>query len=306
MKLNDYFKSIFDNWPSKVICFVLALTLYFFHQSTVIERKHLSVPLTVMSSGQVTPVREIPKYVRLKVKASPTDMASLKENDFTAIVDVSSITATGRYDIPVQVLLSEEATAIEPLEIEVFPSHINLPLEEKTLAYVPVEPNFSGKLKEGFYLENYSITPDTIKIIGAKSVVENINKLMTSAVKLDSIDSNTTQTVKIENISSVIEADKDTLFTVDLKVQKLFSEQLFTGFAFKFENLKEKISLSTDTKAFSVKVKAPENLLKKFSISENSVFVDCKKIVLKFRQIFLPILKYWKLSLKKFQSLQKS
>ncbi len=278
MKLNDYVKIIFENWPSKVICFVLALTLYFFHQSTVIERKHLSVPLTVKASGQVTPVREIPRFVRIKLKARPADMASIKENDFTAIIDVSSITATGRYDIPVQVLLSDTATSIEPLEIEVFPSHINLPLEERTIAYVSVEPNFSGKLKDGYYLEKFSIEPNNIKIVGAKSVVENINRLITTAVKLDDLDSDTTQKVKIENISSVIEADKSTVFTVELKIQKIISEQIFTGFAFKFENLNEHINLSTETKAFSVKVKAPQESLKNYTISENSVYVDCTKI----------------------------
>ncbi len=278
MKLNDYVKNFFQNWPSKVICFVLALILYFFHQSTAIEKKHLSIPLTVKASGQVTPVREIPRFVRLKLKARSSDIASLKENDFTAIIDVSAVTATGRYDIPVQVLLSDNATSIEPLEIEVFPSHINLPLEERTIAYVPVEPNFSGKLKDGFYLERYTIEPNTIKIVGAKSVVENTGRLMTTAVKLDSIDSSTTQTVKIENISSVIEVDLNTVFTVDLKVQKIISEKTYTGFAFKFENLDSKINLSTDTKAFSVKVKAPEEELKNFLLSENSIYVDCHTI----------------------------
>ena len=44
---------ILDNWPAKVICLIIAIFLYFFHQASLIDSKTFVVPLQIIENGMV-------------------------------------------------------------------------------------------------------------------------------------------------------------------------------------------------------------------------------------------------------------
>ena len=47
---------ILDKWPAKVICLVIAIFLYFFHQASLIDSRTVVVPLEIIENGnQVNP-----------------------------------------------------------------------------------------------------------------------------------------------------------------------------------------------------------------------------------------------------------
>ena len=53
MNTKHLLDKILDKWPAKVICLVIAIFLYFFHQASLIDSKTVVVPLQIIENGIV-------------------------------------------------------------------------------------------------------------------------------------------------------------------------------------------------------------------------------------------------------------
>ena len=69
---------------------------------------------------------------------------------------------------------------VEPQAITV---NIDVP-GKKTL---PVQPNWTGKLPEGLIMEDATIDPDTVEVVGGKLTLEEIRTIYTEAIPLNNI-----------------------------------------------------------------------------------------------------------------------
>ena len=98
---------ILDNWPAKVICLIIAIFLYFFHQASLIDSKTFVVPLQIIENGMVMHVGNIPDSVSIVVRASDETIKSVLPTDISASVSLDTITKKGTYKLPVKITLSE-------------------------------------------------------------------------------------------------------------------------------------------------------------------------------------------------------
>ena len=109
---------LFDKWPAKIICFIIAVFLYFFHQASLVETKTFVLPLEVIENGMVMHLGNIPKSVSVVVRADDNDIKSILPSDMTATVSLDSITEKGTYNLPVNILLSENLMEMDSLEVK--------------------------------------------------------------------------------------------------------------------------------------------------------------------------------------------
>ena len=71
MSIRQLIEKILNKWPAKIICFLLAIFLYVFHQVSLVEKKSFVVPLRVTENGMVSHVSQIPSSVSVVVRANP-------------------------------------------------------------------------------------------------------------------------------------------------------------------------------------------------------------------------------------------
>lgn len=275
---NKLINKLLENWIVKVLCVVISLFLYLFYQLNTFETKNISVPLSVVANGEVIPISTLPNFVRLKLKGENKDLATIQENDIIAFVDVSTYTKTGKQEVPVQVVLSEHAVSISPLEIEVQPSVLNISLENKAIKYVALQPSFSGEVAKGFQIDSFSIEPQTIEIIGPESIVNDIDFLNTSEIKLNDLNMSKIQNIKINNFNSYIEFDENEKIYVTINISAKTATKTFNISGLLFEDVREDFSYKTNHLNFTIKINGKENDFENYTFSSENLYIDCSNI----------------------------
>lgn len=136
-------------------------------------RREFSQPVTVSRSGlpeDLTVFGDILNEVRIEVRAPKARWDNLQSKDFTAWVDLSSLSA-GEYDVPVQVLPPDpqvQVTAIDPPVIRVR-------LEARIGKSLPVQVNIMDAPAYGYSWTTPVITPTHVLVSGSASWMEQIS-----------------------------------------------------------------------------------------------------------------------------------
>jgi len=155
------------------------------------------------------------KNSTVRIRAPETVIKNLDERAMFLEVDLSEI-GEGRQTIQ----LTGEMVNGKPPRAEITdisPAVLELDIELKIRTYVPVIPSLLGKPQEGYDIYDSYCTPRTISIIGPKSVVEKIEKLTTSPVRIEGLASSLFQ----RDLAIVSPGPRVTLSvqTVDLSVE---------------------------------------------------------------------------------------
>ena len=107
MNTKHLLDEILDKWPAKVICLIVAIFLYFFHQASIIDSKTLVVPLKILENGVVMQVGSAPKSVSVIIRADEETIKSVMPSDISASICLDDITQKGTYKLPVKINISE-------------------------------------------------------------------------------------------------------------------------------------------------------------------------------------------------------
>ena len=106
MNLNDLKYKITNNWPIKIICLMIAIVIYIFHQVSMLDRKVISIPLEIKSEGALLPVSDYPSHIKVAVRAEPSDIHLVTSGGIKAILNLTNYAKAGSYVVPVEISLS--------------------------------------------------------------------------------------------------------------------------------------------------------------------------------------------------------
>lgn len=269
---------ILENWTAKVICFVLALLIYIFHQVTLLEKKTITVPLTVESNGVLTPTTELPRFVKVTVRSTADLIPTIYGSGIKAVLSLTEFTEKGFYDVPIRINLSEGLALTDPLEITVKPEILTVNLDEKIMKYIPVEPAVSGKPEHGYTVKDISVSPSSVKVIGPSSIIEKTKFIYTKKVLVSGAAKSFSNDIKLDNIVSALQVFPESDFKVSVTVVPSDYEKTFENVSIKVLNLSEELTLENDIPAITFTLAGTMPVLEKFEFAENDIFIDCSEI----------------------------
>ncbi|MFA6855668.1 MAG: CdaR family protein [Treponema sp.] len=279
MKVNRLIEKIAENWPAKVICFVMALFLYIFHHVSILDRKTFTVPLSVVADGGMYPMTDCPDYVRVTVRSTTENIAEALQADITASLDLTTYDEEGVYSVPVSVHLAPKLLLMDPFEVTVKPENVTIRMEEKALRYVPITPALSGEPAHGYIIKVISVEPETVQIIGPRSAVEKTKQIYTDKINTAGLTDNKSYDVALQNINSLIAIQSEKqLFHVNLTIE---AEQLVRSFAdvpVKIMFLSPRLEVKGIVPGISFDLRSTVSLLDGYQLDENAVQVDCSAI----------------------------
>lgn len=278
MKLNELIDKITNNWVAKIICFTLAILIYFFHQVSMLDKKDIVVPLEVKADGALFPVEKFPPTVKVIVRAEPNEINLVTKGGIKAILDITNYTKSGSYSVPIEISLSNLLKEIDPLEISVKPDKLLVKLEEKAVKYVPVELAISGVPESGYKIASTEIVPSSVKVIGPVSVLENTNKIYTKKINVKGAKTNFSVETELDNINSLLEIFPESKFKVSVYVDPIETEKLFENVVPVPIGLKDKFEITSQIMPINVLIFGMEKSLEQYKMDEKSVTLDCSKI----------------------------
>lgn len=277
MKDNRLLNKIKENWPAKVICFFLAMFFYIFYQISSLDSKTFSVPLTVTDSNGLVICNEIPATVKITLRGKDVGLASLYPHDFSPYINLSYISEEGTYRQPVLVNLSENALLIDPLEVKVKPDYLTVTVEEQVTASVPIHVLTSGKPDYGYEVKDITITPKETLISGARSVVQNYDRLQTQKITIEGAS-----TAFAKNVGLIRNSERITLVDtkpvkVEVNVQPVLETKELKDLVIAYENIPPNFELVKKVEKTDVVLFGKMIDLEKYSGKSNVVAVDCSK-----------------------------
>ncbi|MGP1587829.1 MAG: CdaR family protein [Treponemataceae bacterium] len=273
-----FIKNLTENWPAKIVCVLLAVLLYMLCRISTLDKHAFAIPLEVQNTGNLLYTNSLPKYVRVTVRGESASVALMQEKDFAAFVDLSSYVEDGLYKVPIQLQLSESATMIDPLEVQVSPDAISLKLERKTTGLCEARAKLVGNCAKGFEVSSYSISPDKVQITGVSSQVIGTGFLETSPINIANKNESFSQKVKAVNQNKMLSITGQNEFTVSVKISPVKDNFKIENEKIYFMGLNPSFSVENSQISYVITLTGNQNDLEQFALIEDLVYVDCSDI----------------------------
>lgn len=278
MKANDFIRKLLDNWPAKVICFVMALGFYVLYQVSSLDTKIFVVPLHVKAENGVVPAAPYPSEVKVTVRCKSDDTALLRDSDFYAYLDANFATDDGVYDFHVFTTLSGNALLVNPLELHVTPEVVSMKVEQQISAYVPVNLLLSGSPAYGYEVSSSSVVPAEVRMTGPHSMLEHYRRLQTKPVSVEGLDATTTIETTLENVSGFLRIDDSKKVTVQVTVSPVETERTFNALRINAINVSPELEAQLSVTTLALTLRGSQVPLEKYSPKGNVFFVNCASI----------------------------
>ncbi len=172
-----------------LISLSIAIAIYLFFTLIVnVEEKYFIIPLSInVHPDYIIMDDTIPRSVEITVRGNPASLNRIAEDNITAFVDFSVINTEGEIDARISVQRLGVLAQMDNVEVYVLPKNINTRVEKKVEKVVRIIPSFINSLPRGYTLKDYYVLPQSIKVQGPRSLIEELTSVDTTTIELDSI-----------------------------------------------------------------------------------------------------------------------
>ncbi|MEE0132609.1 MAG: CdaR family protein [Treponema sp.] len=277
MKIHEFYKVFRRNWPVKLVCFVLAVFIYFFYRTATLQEKTLPISLEVSSQGVTLPTQTLPSHIKVSLKGRPEDLAGITEKNISALVNLDHYTEAGKYTVPVEILLAPEILGIEPLEVTADKSFLDITIAKKDRKQIPVAAEIQGTPASGYEIIDISIVPSTIGVSGAKSILDALEKVSTEAISVDEKRTSFSQKIPIHAESSLLSYN-DAEVTVTVTIQPSTTSRRFVDQTIYLYGVNPLFEAQSDPERLTFTLTGKQNQLEAFVPELHTVRLDCSSL----------------------------
>ena len=278
MMLPQRLNKLLENWPAKLISLVAAILIYVFYQLSILETKNIAVPLTVYENGSMRIVSMPEKTAHVTVKGLRENIVTLEAVDFKTYIDINSISEEGEYDVPVKVQLSDNATVVENLEVQVRPAKVKVSVAEYTSAYVPVTPSIFGSPAKGYELGEVLVDPPSIRIYGPKDIVASIDHLITEEISLNDRSESFVLETELVNDNDMIEFPEIRQVSVSAGLVQTNTRKVYTDVPVAVVKPAEPYYVEVSELYSKITLQGTVLNLDNYVIPRSTFYVDCSSI----------------------------
>ena len=277
MKIHEFYKMFRRNWPVKLICFVLAVFIYFFYRTATIQGKTLVVSLDVSSQGVTLPAQTLPSHIKVSLKGRPEDLARITEKNISALVNLDHYTEAGKYTVPVEILLAPEILGIEPLEVTVDKSFLEIAIAKRDRRQLPVEAEIQGTPAAGYEITDISIVPSTIGVSGAQSILDAMAEVSTDEISVDEKRTSFSQNIPIQHESDLVSYNDESV-TVTVTIQPITASRRFVDQTVYLYGVNPLLEAYCEPERITFTVTGNQNQLEAFVPELHTVRIDCSSL----------------------------
>ena len=278
MNTKHLLDKILDKWPSKVICLVIAIFLYFFHQASLIDSKTFVVPLQIIEDGMVMHVGSVPGSVSVVVRASDETIKSVSPADISASISLDAITEKGTYKLPVTITLAEKLKEYDPFEVKLKDDSITIDVDTKAIKYVPIAPSIVGEVAHGYEIESITMSPSTIEISGPKSVVNATEQIYTTRLNVSNAETNFTTETSYQKPNKLLVITEEEPIKATVSVKPKTMERDFTDINVEVLNLDDGLEIAGELPLISIKLSGSMPVLEDYILSKHAVQVNLRDV----------------------------
>ena len=193
----------------KILSLLFAIGLWFYIiqvQSPDIERTVKNIPVlfagqTELENRNLMLINDKDYTVNLRLRGQRKVLQDLDSAQVSVSVDVGNLTATGTHSVYAKVTVPYGSVEV----VNQNPSVINVSVDEIVEAEKAIKANIIGEPAAGYAVGAVKLEPTTIKIRGAKSIVDVVDHLSVAIdVSHKSQDISTVATAELESSADAV------------------------------------------------------------------------------------------------------
>lgn len=261
---------LLEDWGLKILALVITLGLWFgvTEQRTPETVRMRGVQLVFLRQDDVEISNDTPETIQVTLRGSKQVLTDMLDRTLTATVDISGMKLGSR----VAQLNPKTVTMDLPPGVQVVgidPPAVSLRLEKRIERAVPVEARLEGRPASGYEVYRVQIAPAQVRVRGAESRVNAIQKVLTETIPLD----NQRETFVVPQASVEIPDRKltavDPIVNVRVEIGEERVEKKFDGVA-----VYENGDADKPSRRISVVLRVPRSLANNLHAEDLSIVLD--------------------------------
>lgn len=190
-----------------------------------------------------------------------------------ARLDLTDVSENFAVSLPLQAVNNkgEEIT-----NVDLATSYINVSLSVDSLKTLPIKPDLQVTMEAGYILTNVEINPKELALRGQEEAFDDIEEVLTEAIKIDNLNGNRRVNVKL-NLPEGITQHSDTPIIVNLYAEKIEEVTYkINRDRIGFNNIDDGLSLDTDRipENMDIKIRGLKNVLDSIKEADIKLVVD--------------------------------
>lgn len=278
MKANSKLKDVFSfvvrkishNLPIKILCLLVAVFLYLFYEMSLIDSETKVIPLSLKNEGGVELINIDHSQVKVVITSKQT--VNIKDGDIVPVVNLNYLTHSGKYELPVELSISEELMKIDPLEIKVKPEKVSVHVERKIAGAARIKTNISGEPAHGYEVRDILVVPEMVNIIGPESVIKNTDIFYTEGIDINGLDRSQKTRKSLRELNRMIDIEEGKEVFVEINIEPVITTKVFNNVSPVFKNKNPDFEYNSLSRDLSISVTGPMLLLEQ--MIDDAVFFD--------------------------------
>ena len=235
---------------------------------------NLKIPLDVKLRDNQALADELPGEIEVVLRGRGWDLLGMWfSKDLNYLLDLSSVKRNLKLSI--QTTVGEKINL--PSDVSVvaaYPDTLNIDFDNISTKYARVKNIVTVNLKEGYEIVGSpKITPDSVKITGASSVLSKIKFISTEKKEFKSINSNLTVDINLsDSMSNLVKIEPRTVkifYKIELAAEKKFEDLNVTIY-----NVPQNKEVLLIPPNLTLSLRGGVDLLTKISPSELKISID--------------------------------
>ena len=198
-----------SNTVLKISSVLIAAALWFFVNSRGVSEITIAVPIEIKSLPDgYEIVTSKTKEVNLGLKGHERLIKTLRVQNLGVYLDLSEPKEGWE-----TYYVNKESIVVPPsIEVtKIDPSVVKIRVAQTIEKNVPVKVDIKGTPKKGYEISSVDITPQSVRIIGAKNLINSLKRMKTEPVSVEGKDAPVKESVKILTNGKNVRLSDDTV-----------------------------------------------------------------------------------------------
>ena len=160
------------NWQLKIICFLLAIVLWFviINEQNPLSEGSYTVPITVENLNSQYITSNVPKTVYVLLSGPRNTIINVGPSDIKAYIDLSDV-QEGTVDVPIHVEIPS-GTELKKQSM----TSTKITVDVYTVKEFKLTPHIVGNLDEKDFISELKIVPEKVVVSGARRLIQQVNQ----------------------------------------------------------------------------------------------------------------------------------
>ncbi len=160
------------NWQLKIICFLLAIVLWFviISEQNPLSEGSYTVPITVENLNSQYITSNVPKTVYVRLSGPRNTIINVGPSDIKAYIDLSDV-QEGTVDVPIHVEIPS-GTELKKQSM----TSTKITVDVYTVKEFKLTPHIVGNLDEKDFISELKIVPEKVVVSGARRLIQEVSQ----------------------------------------------------------------------------------------------------------------------------------